>query len=459
MIQKVMCASFFLIVIYYNVAGQGPKTKDLEVGEYLPKTTLTNVLYYSNSTVALPTDFRGKLIILDFGATWCAPCLAQFGKLDSLQKKFANDIQIVFVTQESGKKVTDFFSRFLKFKNIRIPATITDDKILRRYFRHKYMPHYVWLNESGKVLAITDGKEVNDINIAKVLRGEYIELPVKKDYHRVVKQDGNGLYTNQVVYYKNGDGTQVGKLISPSEIGFYSTITSSIKGLPGGGHTDSTHLSFFNLSIRYLYKMALSQHTNDMLNSREVAIEIPDSTLIEKITRKRRNPPQDESDNERVEWLNSNAYTYELKVPPSLSKIKLKIMLDDLNRYFGAMYGIEGVIQDRSQKYLSLVRIGSENLLNTKGGNSVATSDAFSINIRNGSMGQLVVQLFKPLQLHPFIIDETGYTGSFDMYLECQLSDLSALNRQLAKYGLSLEAKEKLMRTPVLRMKSQLSTE
>jgi thiol-disulfide isomerase/thioredoxin len=36
--------------------------------------------------------FNGKLMILDFWATWCGACISKFPKLDSLQKKYADKL-------------------------------------------------------------------------------------------------------------------------------------------------------------------------------------------------------------------------------------------------------------------------------------------------------------------------------------------------------------------------------
>src|SRR3977135_207668 len=57
-----------------------PKIKSLSVGDKVPEIEF-QMLNYS-SPVAKLSDFKGKLLLLDFWATWCGPCIGSFPKLD-----------------------------------------------------------------------------------------------------------------------------------------------------------------------------------------------------------------------------------------------------------------------------------------------------------------------------------------------------------------------------------------
>jgi thiol-disulfide isomerase/thioredoxin len=64
---------------------------------------------------AIPADeFKGNIVVLDFWATWCAPCIAEIPALNRLEEKYgAKGVRVVGVTMASGeaKEVKPFIGR------------------------------------------------------------------------------------------------------------------------------------------------------------------------------------------------------------------------------------------------------------------------------------------------------------------------------------------------------------
>src|SRR5690606_11510493 len=142
----------------------------LRIRDKLPPAIVKNVIHHSSKEIQL-SQYKGKLLIIDFWATWCSPCLAAFPKTDSLQKVFQNEVQFLPVTYESQEKVERVFNRLPKLKNVTLPLIVQDEE-LHKLFPHKKLPHYVWVDHSGTVIAITEGEAVNATNIRSIIAGK-----------------------------------------------------------------------------------------------------------------------------------------------------------------------------------------------------------------------------------------------------------------------------------------------
>ena len=94
-------------------------------------------------------DYRGKLVLLNFWAAWCAPCKEEMPSLDSLQSnKNLNNLQIfpINVGQDNEKKAKDFFEELdIKTLNIYFDTTIT----LAKKFQLRGIPTTILINKDG----------------------------------------------------------------------------------------------------------------------------------------------------------------------------------------------------------------------------------------------------------------------------------------------------------------------
>src|SRR5690606_16810125 len=120
-------------------------------------------------------DFRDKLIILDFWATWCAPCISSLHKLDTLQQEFADDLLVFPTSYEAQDKVRKFFAD----KGWSLP-TAFDETYLKKFFPHRIIPHQVWLKD-GEVLAVTNAAAASLKNISNILKGEEVKTIAKSE--------------------------------------------------------------------------------------------------------------------------------------------------------------------------------------------------------------------------------------------------------------------------------------
>ncbi len=73
----------------------------------------------------LPASLKGKVVVVDFWASWCLPCAKSFPVLDELQKKYGDRLVVVAVNVDEKKANMD---RFLENTLSRSPSSATRSK-------------------------------------------------------------------------------------------------------------------------------------------------------------------------------------------------------------------------------------------------------------------------------------------------------------------------------------------
>src|ERR1035441_9507322 len=79
------------VLIPLRTFGGSPK-----IGAPAPPLNLAKVLQATNATEATWDNLRGKVVVLDFWATWCGPCVAAIPHWNDLAKQF-HDKPVVFL--------------------------------------------------------------------------------------------------------------------------------------------------------------------------------------------------------------------------------------------------------------------------------------------------------------------------------------------------------------------------
>jgi thiol-disulfide isomerase/thioredoxin len=160
--MKLLIIFIYLITINLGHALEKPDLKNLVLIKN-PKTYEDVTFMDINQKIVNLEDFKGKLIILNFWATWCAPCKEEMPSLDNLQSNTKlNNLKIfpINIGQEDVSK-SKFFFRELNIKNldIYIDAPIT----LAKKFSLRGVPTTILFNKKGKEFARVMGSiDFND---------------------------------------------------------------------------------------------------------------------------------------------------------------------------------------------------------------------------------------------------------------------------------------------------------
>lgn len=137
------------------LALSAPLASALETGQAVPDISLPG------ATVAPRlSDLKGKVVYLDFWASWCGPCKQSFPWMNDMQQKYgAKGLQVVGVNLDAKRPDAE---RFLA-ENPALFALAYDAKgETARQVGVKGMPTSVLIDADGKVLAVHQGFREQD---------------------------------------------------------------------------------------------------------------------------------------------------------------------------------------------------------------------------------------------------------------------------------------------------------
>ncbi|MBK7289163.1 MAG: TlpA family protein disulfide reductase [Chitinophagaceae bacterium] len=315
--QKKVVLLFVFIFSLLIVHGQ---SKELSIGDRLPSLVLAQVLNHTNSSISME-ELKGKALLLDFGASTCLPCLKAMPLLDSIQKRFGDQLQVLMITKESREDVAGFLKKNKIAKQVSFPV-VTEDSILNELFPHTVLPHEVWINSEGVVAAITGHEYLSMPNVQSLLAKHPLNWPVKSD-----------------VMTFDHSTTTLCEVIPQGILPDYVLFSSYLPGYKSSGWkttdtvTGKTRLRYINLSILQLYRVALYLSGVNLYPSRLVT----DPSLQHRLY-------YDTSAGYKIKWEQSNSYCYEMATHVRLNFQELsRQMIRDLNSYLRIDGGVQTI--------------------------------------------------------------------------------------------------------------------
>ena len=150
--MKLLIIFIYLTTINFSYAFEKPDLKNLVIIKN-PKLYEDVTFLDINQKSLNLEDFKGKLLILNFWATWCLPCREEMPSLDNLQSNNNfNNLKIfpINIGQEEISKSESFFKELnIKNLDIYIDAPVT----LAKKFSLRGVPTTIIFNKEGKEFA------------------------------------------------------------------------------------------------------------------------------------------------------------------------------------------------------------------------------------------------------------------------------------------------------------------
>lgn len=128
-----------------------------------PDFTLKSV---DGKTIKL-SDYKGKVVIIDFWATWCPPCRKGIPDLISIQKEFKDKVVIIGISLDREKTIKDV-PGFAKDYGINYPIVYGDDKVVIDYGGIQSIPTAFVVDKNGTVVDMHVGLVSKETYVNKI---------------------------------------------------------------------------------------------------------------------------------------------------------------------------------------------------------------------------------------------------------------------------------------------------
>jgi len=126
--------------------------------EFKPKLVNTPapnfILKDMSGKIVSLADYKGKIVILDFWATWCAPCQASFPGMQKVINKFASDSDVVFLFINTSEKEADIEKKIAKWqaaKKYTFQILLDKDYKVRDAYNARSIPHKFFIDQNGNI--------------------------------------------------------------------------------------------------------------------------------------------------------------------------------------------------------------------------------------------------------------------------------------------------------------------
>jgi len=398
-----------------NIIKQG-----INIGEQVPDVILKNLHGYKDDngkvvTTTKLSNFKGKFLILDFWASWCSPCVAMFPKMDSLQSVFKTKVQFISVTYQTESEVLPLLEKLNKTrgKPSLVPHLFAE-KELTKLFPHAYLPHYVWINENGTVVAITDAKAINAKDINQLLTNKNYKLKEKRDYKVA--------YDKQVPLFYNGNGGD-----GSTEL-YHTMLSSYVDGIgcgmiitpPAVGKQGFSKILIKNLALMNLFATAIGAGKKFYSNGK-ILIETKDSLIVDPV--------------KMGENWRPYVWSYEMKLPADSQSDGYQLMYADLSRLF-KKYTVK--LEKRLVTCYALKKIEGQTIQPSTSEKKLIDRNQNGLQLSKSNLNLFI----NALEVYYFynsvipIVNLTDYAENVDIAISAPLNDVLSINSDLQKYGL-----------------------
>ncbi len=156
----------------------------LRIGDKIPKELLNMPLRVvgkntPSDTITLKDIPKHKILVLDFWASWCAPCIQSMEKWESIASSLKGNLEFLGVHIDYDYKAYPFINQ--RNWNSRSVIGLNAYVLNRFFFDRKVVSRIVWIKD-GRVFAITGGQGYDVETVKRVLIDDNFNVPSELEW-------------------------------------------------------------------------------------------------------------------------------------------------------------------------------------------------------------------------------------------------------------------------------------
>jgi len=114
------------------------------------------------------SDLRGKVVLLNFWATWCPPCKAEMPDLNALQAKYGTDRDFVVLGVNDEESAADVVA-FAQREGIAFPLLLDPEgRVIEKLFDVRYLPTSMIIDRDGNIRDTWRGQIAREAMLARL---------------------------------------------------------------------------------------------------------------------------------------------------------------------------------------------------------------------------------------------------------------------------------------------------
>ncbi|MBA2485591.1 MAG: TlpA family protein disulfide reductase [Nitrospira sp.] len=161
----VLVAATILAVMFVVVWLQSSKYEPLLVGKVAPDFQLPDL----NDKQLRLSDYRGKVVFLNFWATWCKPCREEMPSMEVLYKNFEKDGLVILAISIDRVTTTKEIPPFVKGLNLTFPVLIDSWGQTDKRYKLMGVPETYIIDQQGilrdKVIGPRDWTRLDNLKV------------------------------------------------------------------------------------------------------------------------------------------------------------------------------------------------------------------------------------------------------------------------------------------------------